>query len=142
MCENASGFNNKISSNTKIANALDIKDDLDIDCLMYCKHRLNLRHKDNKNDFKQMFQREIACTSNAAHNIYESKHAGWVQEGGTGTICFGEATGYIRKVGKDEEGLGRWSWILFGGSEEHKTRLITAYNPCKNKIVHLGTSYQ
>jgi hypothetical protein len=26
--------------------------------------------------------------------------------------------------------------------EEHKTRLITAYNPCKNKNIHSGTSYQ
>jgi hypothetical protein len=109
---------------------------------MYCKHRLNLRHKDNKNNFKQMFQREIACTAVVAHNIHESKHAGRVQEGGTGAISFGNAIWYIRKVGKDEEGLGHWSWILFGGSDDHKTRLITAYNPCKNKIVHSGTSYQ
>ncbi len=109
---------------------------------MYCKHRLNLRHKDNKNNFKQMFQREIACTAVAAHNIYESKHSGRVQEGVTGAISFGDATEFIRKVGKDEEGLGRWSLILFGGSNNHKTRLIIAYNPCKNKIVHSGTSYQ
>jgi hypothetical protein len=65
-----------------------------------------------------------------------------VQEGGTGAICFGDATGYIRKVGKDEEGLGRWSWILFGGSDGHKTRLITAYNPCKSGKANSGTSYQ
>jgi hypothetical protein len=37
-----------ISSNIKIAKALDIKEDLGIECLVYCKHRLNLRHKDNK----------------------------------------------------------------------------------------------
>jgi hypothetical protein len=142
MCKNANGLNNGISGNNKIAKALDIKDKLDIDCLMYCKHRLHLRHKNNKNDFKQMFQREIACTAVVVHNIHESKHAGRVQEGGTGAISVGDATGYIRKVGKDEEGLGRWSWILFGGSNDHKTRLITAYNPCKNKIVHSRMSYQ
>jgi hypothetical protein len=89
-----------------------------------------------------MFQREIACTAVAAHNIHERKHMGRVQEGRTGTISFGDATGYIRKVGKDEEGLGHWSWILFGGSNDHKTRLVTAYNPCKNKVVHSGMSYQ
>ena len=44
----------------KIGKALDIKDDLDIDCLMYCKHRLNFKHKDNKNDLKQMFQHKLA----------------------------------------------------------------------------------
>jgi hypothetical protein len=43
MCKNANGLNNRISGNNKIAKALDIKDELDIDCLMYCKHRLNLR---------------------------------------------------------------------------------------------------
>ncbi len=65
-----------------------------------------------------------------------------MQEGGTGTVCFSDATGYIEKVGKDKEGLGRCSWILFGGSDGHNTRMITAYNPCKNKKVNSGTSFQ
>ncbi len=33
----------------------DIKDELDADGLLYSKHCLNLKHKDNKNNFKQMF---------------------------------------------------------------------------------------
>ncbi len=74
---------------------------------MFCKHHLNFRHKDNKNDLKQMLQRELACTAVSAHNIHRAKFAGWIQEGGTGTICFGKATGYIKKTGRDEEGLGR-----------------------------------
>ena len=142
MCENTNGFNNRISGNQKVAKALDIKEELNIDCLLYCEHCLNLRHKDNINDFKQMFQQEIACTAIAAHNIHEWQQAGRVQEGGTGAICFGDATGYIQKVGKDEEGLGRWSWILFGGSDGHMTRLITAYNPCKSGRANSGTLYQ
>ncbi len=44
MGENSNGFNNQIVGNEKIAKALDIKEDLDIDCLMYCKHRINFRH--------------------------------------------------------------------------------------------------
>ena len=142
LCENTNGFNNRISGNHKIAKALDIKDDLDIDCLLYCEHRLNLRHKSNVNDFKQMFQREIACSAIAAHNVHEWRQAGRVQEGGTGAICFGDATGYIRKMGRDKEGLGRWCWILFGGADGHTTRLITAYNPCKSGKANSGTSYQ
>jgi hypothetical protein len=141
LCKNANGFNNRISGNQKIAKALDIKEDLDIDCLLYCKHCLNLQHKENVNDFKLMFQREIACTAVAAHNVHEWQQAGRVQQGGTGAICFGEATRFIRKVGKDKEGLGRWSWILFGGSDGHTTRLIMAYNPCKSGRVNSGTSY-
>jgi hypothetical protein len=29
-----------------------------------------------------------------------------------------------------------------GGNNGHQTRIITAYNPCKNKIVNLGTTYR
>ncbi len=36
MGENCNGFNNRIGGNEKIAKALDIKDNLDIDCLLYC----------------------------------------------------------------------------------------------------------
>jgi hypothetical protein len=76
MYKNANGFNNMISGNKKIAKTLDIKEDLGINCLMYCKHRLNLQHKSNKNDFKQMVQWEIACTAIASHNTHEGQHVG------------------------------------------------------------------
>jgi hypothetical protein len=89
-----------------------------------------------------MFQQELACTAIAAHNVHEGKQAGRVQEGGMGSICFGEATGYIKKVGRDEEGLGCWCWILLGGTDGHIKRIITAYNPCRNKNINSGTSYQ
>jgi hypothetical protein len=140
--ENCNGLNNRIEGNNKIAKAMDIMEDLDIDCLLYCKHRLNFRHKDNKNNLKQMFQCELACTAVGAHNVHEAKIAGRVQEGGTGAICFGKTVGYIKKTGKDEEGLGQWCWILLGGNNGHQTRIITAYNPCKNKAVNSGTTYQ
>ncbi len=98
MGENCNGFNNRIGGNVKIAKALNIEEDLDVDCFMYCKHCIKFRHKDNKNDLKQMFQRKLACTAVLAHNVHEAKYAGRVQEGGTGTICFGESTGYIKKT--------------------------------------------
>ncbi len=55
MGKNCNGFNNRIGGNKKLAKALDIKEDLDIDCLLYSKHRLNFCHRNNKNDLKQMF---------------------------------------------------------------------------------------
>ncbi len=57
-------------------------------------------------------------------------------------MCFGDATGYIKKVGKDEKGFGRLCWILLGCLDSHNTCLIMAYNPCKNKNVNSSTSYQ
>jgi hypothetical protein len=63
MGKNCNGLNNKIGGNKKIDKILDIKEDLDIDCLMFYEHCLNFRHKDNKHDLKQMFQRELTCTA-------------------------------------------------------------------------------
>ncbi len=142
MGENCNSFNNRIGGNVKIAKALDIKEDLDINCFMYCKHRINFRHKDNKNDLKQMFQCKLAFMAVLAHNVHKAKYAGRVQVGGTGTNCFGELTGYINITGQDNKGLGRWCWILLGRTNRHNTWVITAYNPCKNKNVNLGTTYQ
>ena len=85
-----------------------------------------------------MFQQEILCVAVSTHNIHEAKYAGQVQEGGTGTICFGELTGYIIKTGQDKEGLGRWSWMQVSGTNGNATRIITAYNPCKNKTPTWG----
>ena len=36
--KNCNGFNNRIGGNNKIAKGMDIKEDLDIDCLLYCEH--------------------------------------------------------------------------------------------------------
>jgi hypothetical protein len=72
LCENPNGLNNQIMDNPKLAKAIHLKDELDADCLLYCKHRLNLRHKDNRNDFKQMFQREVDCQAVAVNNVHQN----------------------------------------------------------------------
>jgi hypothetical protein len=76
MRENCNGFCNSFRGNVKLTKAIDIKDDLDIDCLLYCEHRINFCHKDNKNNLKQMFQWELACTAVLSHNVHKDKHAG------------------------------------------------------------------
>jgi hypothetical protein len=108
--------------------------------LLFCEHRLNLCHRDNKNDFKQMFQRKVACRAVAANNVHHN--VGRVQEGGTGMVAFGESTGFITKTGRDPYGLGRWCWTLYGGSEGHNTRVVVAYNACKNSKKDSRTTYQ
>jgi hypothetical protein len=131
LCENPNGLNNQITDNPKLAKAINLKDELDTDCLLYCEHRLNLCHKDNRNDFNQMFQREVDCRAVVANNVHQNIVR--VQEGGTGMVAFGESTGYITKTGKDLHGLGRWCWTLYGGSNGHNTRGVVAYNACRNK---------
>jgi hypothetical protein len=142
MGKNCNGLNNRIGGNKKIGRLLDIKEDLDIDCLMICKHCLNFKHKDNKNDLKQCFNKK----SHVWHHQHITSMRQNMQEGckkgGTGTICFGKSTGFITKIGQDEEGLGRWSWIRLRGTDGHATRIVTAYNPCKNRNINSRTTYQ
>jgi hypothetical protein len=55
LCKNPNSLNNRITGNHKLSKAIDIKDELEADGLLFSEHWLNLRHNDNKNDFKQMF---------------------------------------------------------------------------------------
>jgi hypothetical protein len=91
LCKNPNGLNNQITGNHKLSMAIDIKDELEADGLLYSEHRLNLRHKDYKNNLKQMFQWEVACKAIAAHNVHHGVSR--VQEGGTGMVAFGNTTG-------------------------------------------------
>jgi hypothetical protein len=140
LCANPNGLNNQITGNHKLSKAINIKDELDADGLLYSKHHFNLKHKDNKNNFKQIFQWEVACQAVASHNVHHGVVR--VQEGGTGMVAFGDTTGYISKVSKDPYGFERWCWILYSGSNGHRTRVIVAYNACKNKKKDSWTTYQ
>ncbi len=87
-----------------------------------------------------MIHPEVACQAVAGHIVHHGISK--VQEGGTGMVSFGDTTGYISKVGKDPYGLGRWCWTLYGGSDGHRTRVIVAYNACKNNKKDSRTMYQ
>jgi hypothetical protein len=141
MGEKCNGFNNRIGGNKKLAKALDIKEDLDINCLLYCEHRLNFCHRDNKNNLKQMFQRESACTGFIAE-CTQGQPCRTSAGGGHWHYLF-EGMHGIHKEGWTGQG-GTWKMELdtHGGVDGHNTRIITTYNPCKNKNVNSGTSYQ
>ncbi len=76
----------------------------------------------------------------ASHNVHHG--VARVQKGGTGMVAFGNTTGYISEVGKDPYGLGRWCLILYSSSNGHRTRVIVAYNMCKNNKKDSRTMYQ
>ena len=52
LYKNSNRFNNRIVGNCKLDKALDLKDKLEADGLLCSKHRLNLKHRDYKNNFK------------------------------------------------------------------------------------------
>ncbi len=86
LCKNPNGFYNQITGNRKLEKAIDIKDKLDADRLLFYKHRLNLWHGDSKNNFKQMFQQEVACRAVATNNVHQKHWAGPGKWNGDGII--------------------------------------------------------
>ena len=66
----------------------NMSDDMEADVVAYCEHRQNLRHKQNKNGFRQMFNGgEMDIISITAHNANENVVQ--LQEGGTAMLVFG-----------------------------------------------------
>ena len=63
--------------------------------------------------------------------------------GGTMMLAQGQHCHRIASMGADERGLGRWTWFLLSGVDKIKTRIISAYRPCKtNKVTSNGTVYR
>lgn len=71
---------------------------------------------------------KISQANNIRENIEISQY------GGTAILAYDEiASRASLKTGKDNSGLGRWTWMLFEGKHGYRTRIISAYNPCKSK---------
>ena len=60
IMENAIGFNSRLRGNKNLYKAKDLIDELEADILAYIKYCLNLKHKDNRNGFSQMFKGELS----------------------------------------------------------------------------------
>ena len=134
LYENANGIPNRLGGNEKLDKAKELIDKLGAEVIAYNEHRQNLRHKDNRNGWNQLFRGgESDVRSIVAHNIHEADKIGRVQEGGTGLLMFGPITEYLDMPAseKDRSGLGRWTTMLLKGSSGVQTRIICGYNPCK-----------
>ena len=148
MYENLNGINNRIAKNKKLEKARGLIDDLEADVVCFNEHRLNLRHKQNKNGFAQMFNGgETEVRAVAAHNVHEVeevKDIGRTQEGGTAMLAFGQLLEYyeFEASGRDELGLARWVSMVFRGANGLTTRVVCGYNPCYNNRQESRTAYQ
>jgi hypothetical protein len=68
----------------------------------------------------------IAYNTNEATALQTNK-----QFGGVVLTTVNDLTARLSSSDKDDTNLGRWTSMLFEGSNDHKTRLVTAYRPCK-----------
>ena len=88
MYGNLNGLNSILSGNDKLEKARHIIDDTEAVVVAYREHRHNLRHKQNKNGFRQMFNGgETDISAIVANNANEN--VGQVQEVGTAILAFG-----------------------------------------------------
>jgi hypothetical protein len=70
--------------------------------------------------------------------------AGKFQEGGTAMMVYGDLIQQFdpEESGRDNLGLGWWTYMLFCGTNNTVTRVICRYSPCANKKKDSGTVYQ
>ena len=132
-----------LSKNEKLEKARRVIDNLQADVVCYNEHRQNLRHKANRNGFRQMFNGgETDLRAIASHNVHEmvSKY----QEGGTAVLSYNELLQQFHREGsgRDDLGLGRWTFMRFIGEDRIITRIICGYSPCANKKTDSETVYQ
>ena len=67
----------------------ELFDELEVDAAAFSEHRQNLKHKDNKHGFSQLFNGgEADVRSVVGHNVHENVSR--VQQGGTSLLLFGD----------------------------------------------------
>ncbi len=139
--KNLNGLQSTLSSkNEKLENAWRVIDDLQADVVCYNKHCQNLWHK-NQNGFRQMFNvGETDLRVIASHNVHET--AGKYQEGGTAVLNYCNLLQQFDPggSGRDDLGLGRWSYMRFVGNDRIVTRVICGYSSCANNSKNQGLS--
>ncbi len=130
-------------TNGELEKASQVIDDLQANIVCYNEHRQNLQHKANRNGFRQMFNGgETELRAIASHNRNED--AGKFQEVGTAMMIYGNLIQLfdLEESGRDDLGLGWWTYMLFCGTNNTVTRAICGYSPCANKKKDSGTVYQ
>jgi len=81
-------------------------------------------------------------TSNTtiAYNNKDSTNSTF-QPGGTMITSIGKPAHRIEETGKDETGLGRWTWQKMKGKRNIMLRIISAYRPCVPSTAGPTTAY-
>jgi len=75
-----------------------------------------------------------------AYNTKDSTNSTF-QPGGTMITSIGKPAHRIDETGKDETGLGRWTWQKMKGKRNIRLRIISAYRPCIPSTAGPTTAY-
>jgi hypothetical protein len=133
--ENLNGLQSTLLiKNEKLEKVRRVINELQADIICYNEHRQNLWHWLNRNGFRQMFNGgETELRAIALNNVH--KEVGKFQEGGTAMMTYGNLIQQFdpEGSGRNNLGLGRWTFMRFVGDDKTVTRVICRYSPCINK---------
>ena len=94
-----------------------------------CETRTDWRFVTQEDDrFCNLFGLGNAAKGIASSNVND-RQIRRDQWGGTCIAAVGRFSSFVKEVGSDSSGLGRWSWVRVGGGGK-TTRMIIAYQPC------------
>ena len=57
-------------------------------------------------------------------------------------LAYGNLASTVQKVGTDDTGLGRWSWMCLQGWDGHVAQIAVVYMPCLSMETQVGMVYQ
>ena len=126
--------------NDKILQARRFVRKIGADAYLGAETRANWDKIHHDGTLAQIFRSNTELKAVAAHNKHESD--GRSQEGGTCLIVFDFLTSVTAEMGTDDTGLGRWCWARFRGKDNHTTRVISAYQPCRANKRKLRSVYE
>lgn len=86
--EKPNGINTTMKDNEKVEKAKEIFNELEVDIVAISEHRINCRHKANKNGLGKLFNgSEAEIRTVVGHNVHENVSR--VQEGGVSLMLYG-----------------------------------------------------
>jgi hypothetical protein len=130
------------SDNPDTNTMFDNLNNMEVDVFMAAESNVNWKCAKNRNDYKQ----KLSKTWPANRLAFSSSDVGVQFElheflpGGTCTMAVDHLSMRVMKVGEDESGLGRWSYITVEGQNSRKITFITAYRICKGAMRGTSTS--
>ena len=130
--ENANSMSIYHPENWKVKKCCSINNRYGTDGTLLAEGGVNWAQAPEGKRPSQLFRGARKCRVAAGYNVHESgPEFGRYQHGGTLAAAFTRLTPFVLGTGEDRTGLGRWSWV-YVGTEGRKTRLISAYQPCRS----------
>ena len=138
---NVNGMCTWKTKNRKTSMITDLVNTYNIDMVGIVECGINWGYYKASQSLAALFKLDREVRSVQASNVTEATNR-CSQHGGSGMMVVGETIQHAKRSGKDPRDLGRWTWYLLEGEPNHRTRVITGYQPVKAKPKGLETVYQ